>query len=447
MAQDADVIIIGGGPAGAALASLLAMDGVRVLVLEKDIHPREHVGEAMVPGNNFVLDRIGFLSKMDDAGFRRKQGVGWTAPRSPIWKFVAVRTSDFVPPNAPRRYSFNVERDVFDAMLLRHAHEMGAKVLQGVNVARATIEGDRVVGVRAVASADWERDLRARVVVDASGRRCLLAKQLGVKRKDADFNQYSIWSWFEGVAPEPPGHEGFVFFHFLGLERAWAWHIPLRDGKCSVGVVTDKSDFQKSGKSNEAFFESLVTRNPTFALAMRDARRIRPWAIEGDYSYQMTRGSGPGWLLVGDAFRFVDPIFANGIDVALHSAELAHRAIMATLDGQDEAAAFAEYERTVNDGVDIWYDTVNLFYKLQVLFGRFATDRRYAGDVARALQGNPYDPVKRERTRALLEAMERTYSRVMDNPHSLLRPGALDPASAETVSVAVDGVSDFRDRP
>src|SRR5207247_2651332 len=105
-----------------------------------------------------------------------------------------------------------------------------------------------------------------------------------------------------------------------GLGRAWAWQIPLRDGVTSVGVVTDKRDFQKSGKSHEEFFNGLVVRNPTLELTMREAERVRPWYIEADYSYQMETGAGPGWLLIGDAFRFVDPIFSWGVDVALHSA-------------------------------------------------------------------------------------------------------------------------------
>src|SRR6266511_3591963 len=266
---------------------------------------------------------------------------------------------------------------------------------------------------------------------EASGRRCFLAKQLGLKRKYAVFNQYAIWSWFRRLGPEPEGHSGYVFFHFLGLERAWAWQIPLRHGITSVGGVTDKRDFQKSGKSHEEFFDGLVVRNPTFELTMREAERVRPWYIEADYSYQMETGAGPGWLLIGDAFRFVDPILSSGVDGALHSAELAYEAITASWRGTDETEAFAVYERNVNEGVDSWYDTVDLFYKLQQLFGRFATDRRYAADVARALQGNPYDPVNRERTRRLLDRMWEAYEGVMADPQNLLRAGALDPKDQE----------------
>jgi FADH2 O2-dependent halogenase len=386
----------------------------------------------MVPANNFVFHRLGFLPKMEDAGFVHKEGVGWTAPRSPLWKFVSIRTSDFPAPNAVQTYSYNVERDLFDTLLLRHAHEKGAKVVQGANVKRVLFEDGRAVGVRVELTDSWERDAYARVVVDASGRRCLLAKQLRLKQKDADFNQYSIWSWFKGVKDSPPGHEGFVFFHFLGLERAWGWHIPLRDGICSIGVVTAKEDFQKSGRTPEEFFDSLVRRNRTFQYVMQDAVRIRPWWIEADYSYQMERSAGPGWILIGDAFRFVDPIFSSGVDVALNSASFAHEAILKSWQTGDEESAFRDYEQKVNAGVDVWYETTDLFYKLQQLFGRFALDRRYREDIARSLQGNPYNPVNQDRGRRLLAVMREAYEQVMADPDNLLRPGALDPSRAST---------------
>lgn len=420
--------IIGGGPAGSTLAGLLARDGRRVALIERDIHPRHHVGESLVPGNNAMLDRLGFLPKMEDAGFVHKQGVGWTAPRSAPWKFVAIRTSDFPPPDAVQTYSYNVERDLFDLLLLRHAHELGAKVVQGVNAKRVLFDGDRAVGVRVEASEGWEQDLRARFVADASGRRCFLANQLGGKVQDPIYRQFCIWSWFRDVEPVPQGHEGFVFFHFLGLERAWAWQIPLRGGLASMGVVTDKRDFQRSGQAHDAFFGSLVGRNRTLAQAMAGAERVRPWAIDGDYSYRVTNVAGPGWLVIGDAYRFVDPIFSSGIDVALHSASFAHAAITSVLDGTaDEHEAMHEYRRKVDAGVDVWYETTDLFYRLQQLFSRFALDPAYRPDIARSLQGNPYDPVNRERSRKLLALMRRAYDEVMADPENLLRPWALAP--------------------
>ena len=432
---DLDVIIIGGGPGGATLASLLAMGGYRALVVEKDIHPRDHVGESITPSTNPIFKRIGFLEKMEDAGFVHKPGACWTAARSPAGKFVAIRLGEFPPPDATQLYTYNVERDVFDAMLLRHAHELGAKVLQGVTAQHVIFEEGRAVGVRVKVTDGWERDLRAKFVIDASGRRCLIANQLHLKRKDPIFNQFGIYSWFKGVEPNPPGYEGFLFLHFLGLERCWAWQIPMRNGICSVGVVTDKADFKKSGRTEEEFFDSLVRRSKPLSHNMRNAERIRPWWIEGDYSYKIDQLAGPGWMLIGDALRFVDPIFSTGVDVATYSATFAYEAIEATLNGAPEHEVLDAYSRRVGEGVDEWYDLIALFYKLQNLFTIFAVRKRFREKVVRILQGNLYMPESLQRAREMIQIMEESYERIMSDPTNLLRPGAMwDPEERELAS-------------
>src|SRR5439155_18933939 len=260
-------------------------------------------------------------------------------------------------------------------------------------------------------------------------RRCMIANQLGLKRKDPEFNQFGIFSWFRGVEPNPPGTEGMLFLHFLGLERCWAWQIPMRDGICSVGVVTAKADFQKSGRSHEEFIRSLVARNRSFTHNMRAAERIRPWWIEGDYSYKIEQLAGPGWFLIGDALRFVDPIFSTGVDVAAYSAQYAHEAIVASLDGADEGLESKNFEARVGDGVEAWYDLIALFYRLQNLFTSFAVRKRFREPVVRILQGNLYIPDSLERAREMIRLMQETYDDVMSNPNNLLRPGALDPES------------------
>jgi len=423
--SDFDAIVIGGGPAGAVTASLLAQNGFRCLVLERDVHPRDHVGESLTPSTNPIFERIGFLEKMEQAQFVHKPGACWTAPRTPVGKFVSIRLAEFPPPGATQFYTYNVERDVFDTLLLRHAHELGAKVLQGVGVQKVIFDGERAVGVTAKFADGWQQDLFARVVVDASGRTSVLARQLKLKRKDPNFNQFGIYSWFRGVEPNPPGFEGFLFLHFLGLERAWAWQIPLRDGICSIGVVTAKEDFSASGGAQDEFFASLVARNTTLTHNMRDASRIRPWWLEGDFSYKIDQLAGKGWLLVGDALRFVDPIFSTGVDVAAYSASYACDAILASMNGSSEEAAFAEYARRVSDGVDAWYDLIALFYKLQNLFTLFAVQRRYRENVVRILQGNLYVPESLARAREMISVMQEAYDRTIDRPDNLLRRGAL----------------------
>jgi flavin-dependent dehydrogenase len=441
---DFDVIVIGGGPAGSVLACLLSQGGYRCLVLERDIHPRDHVGESLTPSSNPIFARIGFLDKMEDAGFVHKPGACWTAPKSPVGKFVAIRLGEFPPPGATQLYTYNVERDIFDTMLIRHAHESGAKVLQGVGVQKVLFDGDRAVGVQAKAADGWSRDLFARIIVDASGRRCLLANQLNLRKSDPQFNQFGIYSWFKGVEPNPPGYEGFLFLHFLGLERAWAWQIPMRNGVCSVGMVTDKADFKQSGTTREDYFESLVRRSRTLTYNMRRAERIRPWWLEGDYSYKIDRLTGDGWLLVGDALRFVDPIFSTGVDVATYSASYAFDAIAGALNGTEERRAFLEYEDRVTGGVDAWYDLIALFYKLQNLFTLFAIKRDYREKVVRILQGNLYIPESLERAREMISLMEETYDRIMAQPTNLLRPWALTPEREPAVAAGSTEAGEFK---
>ncbi len=441
---DADVIIIGGGPGGAALGSLLAMDGHKALIIEKDIHPRDHVGESLVPSTNLVFDQIGFLDRMNEEGFAHKPGAAWNGPRSPLWKFVELWFKKSPIEGAPQPYTYNVERDVMDTLLLRHAHDLGAKVLQGVAVKHVLFEEGRAVGVRASVSDGWERDLYAKYVVDASGRRCLLANQLKMKHHDASFNQFCIYSWFLNVDPGPEHLRGFSLFYFIGLNQAWAWQFPLRQGKATVGLVLDKEDFQRSGKTHEDFFYSLVERNRTLSTAMKDAERIRPFWIEGDYSYTVDRFAGPGWLLVGDALRFVDPIFSSGVDVALFSALHAYETITEVMRTGREEKAFEAYHQRIETGADVWYDLISLFYKLQNLVTKYVTSPRYHESFIRTCQGNPYSPEVQARARALFEDMQRSYEQVMKTPGSLLRPWAMDPEKDGTLTCPTClGVADY----
>jgi FADH2 O2-dependent halogenase len=163
---------------------------------------------------------------------------------------------------------------------------------------------------------------------------------------------------------------------------------------------------------------------------MRNAVQVRPWWIEGDYSYVVDKLQGPGWLLVGDALRFVDPIFSTGVDVAAYSALYAYEAMDAAFNGDDEERLFKEYEQRVGDGVEAWYDLIALFYRLQNLFTIYAVKKRFREKVVRILQGNLYVPDTLERAREIIRVMEESHEKVMSDPGNLLRPGALSNVQA-----------------
>jgi FADH2 O2-dependent halogenase len=265
-----------------------------------------------------------------------------------------------------------------------------------------------------------------------------------MKHNDPTFNQFCIYSWFEGVKQPPERIAGYSLFYFLGLNQAWGWQFPLRGGKSTIGIVLDKEDFQKSGKDAEEFFFSLVDLNDTFRHAMSEARRIRPFWVEGDYSYKIDRFAGPGWLLAGDALRFVDPIFSSGVDVSMFSAKYASETIIEALRTGNESRPFEEYAERVQTGVDYWYELISMFYKLQNLLTRFATSPRRREAIIRTLQGNPYIPETQQRARALLDEMQRSYEAVMSQRGNLMRPWAMDAEKDGTITCpSCLGVADY----
>jgi FADH2 O2-dependent halogenase len=408
---DADVIVIGGGPAGSTVAAYLARAGYRALLLERDIHPRDHVGESLVPATNVVTHDLGFWEKMEASQFVKKPGATWTGTKGKVGSEFVVTFAEY-PQKIPNPdYTYHVDRAMFDAMYLRHAAELGAEIVEGVQVLKVLFDGDRAVGVR-VRVLGREFDLRSRFVVDASGRRCVLGKQLGLWEKDQQFNQFAIYSWFRDVQPPTPETAEYIHVHFLPVDRGWVWHIPIYEGVTSVGVVTEKAQFLKSGKDHETFFNELVTMTPNTRHILDGATRVRPYSIEADYSYKMSEFAGPGWMLVGDAARFVDPIFSSGVSVAMRSGQFAFQALeKAMKDEGAEEAAFAEYAETIDRGVQIWYEWITLYYRLQALFTRFSSRPEYKADIQQLLQGEVFDKdaVKvLDRMKAALHVIEST---------------------------------------
>ncbi|HBY08797.1 MAG TPA: FADH2-dependent halogenase PltA [Chloroflexi bacterium] len=383
-----DVIIIGGGPAGAAMGSYLSMAGISNTIFEGSLFPREHVGESLVTSTTRVLGDINFLETMEREGFTHKYGASWHPPTGNEFSVVF---KEFPQEGIHQDYTYHVERSKFDHLLLQHAEKLGSKVYQGVPVKQVLFEGEQAVGVR-VNLDGQDTDFPCKVVVDASGRGTLLGRQLNLKKKDPIFDQYAIHAWFEDVdRGTGPSHE-YIHIYFLPVERGWVWQIPINDRVTSIGVVIEKEVFKQSKADLSEFFNKHTMMNPDLARAIKNARRINEFKREGDYSYSMDKFVGDGYVIIGDAARFVDPIFSSGISIALYSAKFASEHIIKALEtGDFSAVAFEPYETRLRGGVQVWYEFIRLYYKLLPLFTHFIQSKTHREQVHRLLQGEVFD--------------------------------------------------------
>jgi flavin-dependent dehydrogenase len=415
-----DVIIIGGGPAGSILGCYLSMIGINNTIIEGAIHPRPHVGESMVTATTRVFQEIGFLEIMEREGFVRKYGASWHPPTR-TGEF-GIEFGEFPQEGINQDYTYHVDRSKFDLHLLKHAQSLGTQIYQGVHVKKVLFEDGRANGVR-IKICDKEIDLSCKIVVDASGRQTLLGQQLGLKKKDPIFNQYAVHAWYEGVDKGVGPTADYIHIYFLPVERGWVWQIPITEEITSVGVVAEKEVFRQSKMDVEGYFESHVNFNPDLARAMKPARRINEFKSEGDYSYSMEKFVGDGFMMIGDAARFVDPIFSSGVSVAAHGAKFAAERIQYALEvGDFSEAILKPYETKLRRGVDIWYEFIRLYYKLLPLFTIFIQSKEHRLAVLRLLQGEVYD----RQEVPVLDAMRKFIAEVEKSDRNIFRSALTD---------------------
>ena len=446
-----DVAVIGGGPGGAAVSAYLSRAGLRCTLLEREVFPRPHVGESLVPSSTRVFRELDFLPKMEEAKFPRKYGAAWTVDdASSVYQhdfiklgldgdaFAAVSFAEREQAGVPQNYTYHVDRGKFDQLLLEHSAQLGTDVHFQSTVTDVDFsDPDRVRVAYTNGTPNGKHELTARMVVDASGRRTFLGHRLDLRVRDRFFDQYALHSWFGGydrsVLANAPQQDNFIFIHFLRLSNSWVWQIPITEDITSIGVVTQKRSFTAAAKDRPGFFWNAVESRPALAAALRQAEQQRPLRDEGDYSYAMRQIAGDRFVLVGDAARFVDPIFSTGVSIALNSARFAARDILAAAEtGDFRREKFSTFEETMSRGVRNWYRFIALYYRLNVVFTTFIRDERYRYDVLKLLQGDVYD----EEDPEVLNRMERIVKQVEENPNHMWH-GWLGDLRADDLALAL----------
>ena len=363
-----DGIVVGGGPAGATAATVLAQHGRRVLLLERDQFPRYHVGESLMPYTWFTFERLGVLDWFDTVGCPKKRSVQFVSTTGQVSQpFYFFQTIEHECAT-----TWQVRRSDFDQMMLANAAAKGVEVRHGVAVRDVVISEDdgRVVGVRT--NLDDEETLRAKVVIDATGRDALLASKLGLKQRDPDLNKIAIFTYFKGAKRDPGLDEGATTVAYLP-DKGWFWYIPLLDDVVSVGVVAEPDYLYRETRDPEAIFNREADACVWIKDHIEQGTYLGPMRVTGEFSYRATRTAGDGFCLVGDAFSFLDPVFSSGVFLALKSGEMAADAIHRGLEqtGRVTQATFTDYERDLRWALDQFRQLVLAFYNETFNFGAF----------------------------------------------------------------------------
>jgi flavin-dependent dehydrogenase len=365
---DYDVIVIGGGPSGSTASALLADYGHRVLLLEREPFPRYHIGESLIPYTWFTLNRLGVVEWLRTSACPKKYSVQFVSitgkVSQPFYFFQTIRHEC--------SQTWQVWRAEFDQMLLDNARRRGVEVRQHVAVRDVLMDGARVVGVRADEK-DGRKgiEIRAKVVVDATGRDALLSRKFGWRDKDADLNKIAVWSYYEGAMRDPGLDEGATTVAYVP-QKGWFWYIPLHSNTVSVGVVGEPSYLYRDSRDPDVIFHREAQACAWIREHIAVGRQAQPVRVTGEYSYHSRRIGGDGFCLIGDAFAFLDPLFSTGVFLALKSGELSADAIHAGLaSGDVTAAQFDQYYATQRRAVMSFRALVRAFYDLSFSFREF----------------------------------------------------------------------------
>jgi halogenation protein CepH len=368
--NEADVVVVGGGPGGSTLATMVAMRGHRVVLLEKEKFPRYQIGESLLPATiHGICLLTGVADELAKAGFTRKRGgtFRWGANPEP-WTFAFSVSPKMAGETS---YAYQVERSKFDQILLDHARRKGVEVHEQATVTTVIADEDRVRGVSFTDAAGNTGTIRAKYVVDASGNKSRIYQHAGATREYSEFfRSLALFGYYEGGMRLAEPNSGNIFC--AAFDSGWFWYIPLSPTLTSVGVVVRHDLASKIQGDPEEAMTSLIAECPLISDYLKDAKRVTEGQygelrVRKDYSYASTKFWRPGMILIGDAACFVDPVFSSGVHLATYGAMLAARSINSILDQTtDEETAFNEFEQRYRREFGVFYEFLVSFYDVHV---------------------------------------------------------------------------------
>jgi flavin-dependent dehydrogenase len=343
--DDCDVLIIGGGPAGSTAATLLARMNYRVTLVEKAHHPRFHIGESLLPANLPLLEKLGVADEVRAIGMEK-----WAAEFMSPWHDhkQVFQFGDAMDKSMP--YAYQVERAGFDEILIRNAGRSGARVIEGCKVTDVRFLPDDQGALVATRSDDGvDKTWRARFVLDASGRDTVLGRQFDVKQRNDAHNSTALYAHFRNVRRNEGRDEGNITIFWF--DHGWFWFIPLADGRTSIGAVTWPYYLKTRRTPMAEFLMDTIALCPKLVERLQGAELASEPEATGNYSYTCSRSHGSNYLLLGDAYAFIDPVFSSGVMLAMNSAFAGADAVDACLSHPERAkAALRRFDRTMRIG-------------------------------------------------------------------------------------------------
>lgn len=384
-----DCVTIGAGPAGSTTAALVAEAGFSTLLLERERFPRFHVGESLMPETYWTLRRLGVLNQMRERPFPPKVGV----------QFVSSSAKESAPfyfdLHDPRECSttWHVERAEFDNMLFRNAAKKGAVCQDQSRLVDVNLDAPGDIDITYLSPDGKQQTARTRVVVDATGQQAVIANKLGLLEIDRELKKASIWTYYQGAErSENPDRNTTIILH-TDDKSCWFWYIPLGNDIVSVGLVGDHQQLLKGRGKPEQIFSEELARCPGVRRRIQSARRVDDFHVAKEFSYSTKQHAGDGWVLVGDAFGFIDPVYSSGVFLALKSGELAADAIIEGLKSDDlSARQLGAWASEYKAGI-VWIrKLVDAFYTNEFSFGQFMKlHPEHAGNLTNLLIGRVFE--------------------------------------------------------